>query len=221
MAEDEENISDFVKKGLKGFGYEVTPVSNGTEAWHLLSNNDCYDIVILDIRMPGMSGLEVCRNIRDTFGYHIPVLILTALGTTDDVVKGLQAGADDYIAKPFKFVELLARIEALMRRAGLNGDHCNTVCGDLRLDASTHKAYRQDKEYELSIKELRLLQYMIEHEGEILSRRQILKNVWDKDFDTGTNIVDVYVRYLRQKIDNGFQHKMIQTVVGTGYCFKR
>ena len=219
MAEDEENISDFVSRGLKGFGFEVTAVGNGTEAWRLLCDGDCYDLVLLDIRMPGMTGLELCRNIRDTFGYQMPVLMLTALGTTDDVVNGLQAGADDYIAKPFKFVELLARIQVLLRRAASNGT--NTVCGDLRLDASTHKAYRQDVERELSIKEYRLLQYMMEHEGEILSRRQLLRDVWDRDFDTNTNIVDVYVRYLRQKIDDGFQQKMIQTVVGTGYCLKK
>lgn len=221
MAEDEENISDFVSRGLKGFDYEVTAVNSGTETWRLLSEGNRYDLVLLDIRMPGMTGMEVCRNIRETFGYQMPVLMLTALDTTDDVVNGLQSGADDYIAKPFKFVELLTRIQALLRRAALNGNHANTICGDLRLDASTHKAYRQDKEWELSIKEYRLLQYMMEHEGEILSRKQLLKDVWDKDFDTNTNIVDVYVRYLRHKIDDGFEHKMILTVVGTGYCLKR
>ena len=168
---------------------------------------------MLDIRMPGMNGLEVCRRIRDTFGYMTPVLMLTALDTTDDVVMGLQNGADEYIAKPFKFVELLARIQALLRRA----EHSR----ELRLDASSHKVYREDKEWDLSVKEYRLLQYMMEHEGEILSRRQLLKDVWDKDFDTNTNVIDVYVRYLRQKIDDGFDHKIIQTVVGTGYCLKK
>ena len=218
MAEDEENISDFVSRGLKGFDYEVTAVDNGSKAWQLLSEGNRYDLVLLDVRMPGMTGIEVCRNIRDVFGYQTPIIMLTALDTTDDLVNGLQSGADDYISKPFKFVELLARIQALMRRATLNKDHANIVCGDLRLEASTHKAYRQDRQWELSIKEYRLLQYMMEHEGEILSRKQMLKDVWDKDFDTNTNIVDVYVRYLRQKIDDGFQQKMIQTVLGTGYC---
>lgn len=221
MAEDEENISDFVSRGLRNFDYDVTVVDNGTEAWRLLEEGYRYDLVMLDIRMPGMNGLEVCRRIRDTFGYMTPVLMLTALDTTDDVVMGLQNGADEYIAKPFKFVELLARIQALLRRAEHSRKGTDLVCGELRLDASSHKVYREDKEWDLSVKEYRLLQYMMEHEGEILSRRQLLKDVWDKDFDTNTNVVDVYVRYLRQKIDDGFEHKIIQTVVGTGYCLKK
>ena len=221
MAEDEENISDFVSRGLKNFDYDVTVVDNGLEAWRLLEEGNRYDLVMLDIRMPGMSGLEVCRRFREMYAYRTPLLMLTALDTTDDVVIGLQAGADEYIAKPFKFMELLARIQALLRRAEYSHENTTVACGDLRLEASLHKAFRGDKEWDLSIKEYRLLQYMMEHEGEILSRRQLLKDVWDKDFDTNTNIVDVYVRYLRQKIDDGFDHKIIQTVVGTGYCLKK
>lgn len=221
MAEDEENISDFVSRGLRNFDYDVTVVDNGTEAWRLLEEGYRYDLVMLDIRMPGMNGLEVCRKIRESFGYMLPVLMLTALDTTDDVVMGLQNGADEYIAKPFKFVELLARIQALLRRAEHSRKGADITCGNLRLDASSHKVYREDKEWDLSVKEYRLLQYMMEHEGEILSRRQLLKDVWDKDFDTNTNVIDVYVRYLRQKIDDGFDHKIIQTVVGTGYCLKK
>lgn len=221
MAEDEENISDFVSRGLKNFGYDVTVVDNGMEAWRLLEQGGRYDLLMLDIRMPGMNGLELCRSLRELYGYQTPVLMLTALDTTDDVVMGLQAGADDYIAKPFKFMELLARIQALLRRVEYARENASVTCGELRIDASSHKAYRGDKEWDLSVKEFRLLQYMMEHEGEILSRRQLLKDVWDKDFDTNTNIVDVYVRYLRQKIDDGFEHKIIQTVVGTGYCLKK
>lgn len=221
MAEDEENISDFVSRGLKNFDYDVTVVDNGTEAWQMLEEGNSYDLVMLDIRMPGMTGLEVCHRIREQFGYQMPVLMLTALDTTDDIVLGLQNGADEYIAKPFKFVELLARIQALLRRSEFAHESSMLCCGELRLEASSHKAFRGDKEWGLSVKEFRLLQYMMEHEGEILSRRQLLKDVWDKDFDTNTNVVDVYVRYLRQKIDDDFAHKMIQTVVGTGYCFKK
>ena len=221
MAEDEENISDVVSRGLRNFNYDVTVVDNGLDAWRLLQEGNGFDLVMLDIRMPGMSGLEVCRRIRDSFGYQIPVLMLTALDTTDDVVMGLQTGADEYIAKPFKFMELLARIQALLRRAEYGRESTGLTCGELRLDASAHKAFRGNREWDLSVKEFRLLQYLVEHEGEILSRRQLLKDVWDKDFDTNTNIVDVYVRYLRQKIDEGFEHKMIQTVVGTGYCLKK
>lgn len=221
MAEDEENISDFVSRGLRNFDYDVTVVDNGMDAWRLLQEDDGFNLVMLDIRMPGMSGLEVCRRIREAYGYQIPVLMLTALDTTDDVVMGLQTGADEYIAKPFKFMELLARIQALLRRTEFCRESMGLTCGELRLDASAHKAFRGNREWDLSIKEFRLLQYLVEHEGEILSRRQLLKDVWDKDFDTNTNIVDVYVRYLRQKIDEGFEHKMIQTVVGTGYCLKK
>ncbi len=221
MAEDEENISGFVSRGLKNFGYDVTVVNNGTEAWRLIEEDCHYDLVLLDIRMPGMTGLEVCTRIREAFGYRIPVIMLTALDTTDDVVMGLQTGADDYIAKPFKFIELLARIQALIRRSVNTGDDKTIMCGDLRLHTASHKVTRGEHEYDLSVKELRLLQYMMEHEGEILSRRQLLRDVWDKDFNTNTNVVDVYVRYLRQKIDDPFEHKMIQTVVGTGYCLKK
>jgi DNA-binding response OmpR family regulator len=220
MAEDEENISDFVSRGLRNFNYEVTVAADGDEAWRLLEKENNFDLVMLDIRMPGLSGLEVCRRIRDVFGYRTPVLMLTALGTTNDIVDGLHAGADDYIVKPFMFMELMARIEALLRRSGANTERVMT-CGDLKLDIASHQALRGDRTIDLSIKELRLLQYMMEHEGEELSRRQLLKDVWDKDFDTNTNVVDVYVRYLRQKIDADFDAKLIHTVVGTGYCFRK
>lgn len=196
-------------------------VDNGNEAWRLLETGSAYDLVMLDIRMPGMSGLEICKRYRELFGYQTPVLMLTALDTTDDIVMGLHAGADDYISKPFKFMELLARIQALLRRTEYSREEGQTSCGELQLDASSLKVFRGNQEWELSIKEFRLLQYLMDHEGEILSRRQLLRDVWDKDFDTKTNIVDVYIRYLRQKIDDGFEKKMIQTVVGIGYCLRK
>ena len=220
MAEDEENISDFVSRGLSDFDYDVTVVSNGNDAWAKLDVEQPFDLVMLDIRMPGMTGLEVCQKIRERFGYGIPVLMLTALDTTDDIVMGLHAGADDYIVKPFKFMELLARIQAILRRSDAAKSNHSLVCGDLRLEPVSHKAIRGQMEVELSIKEYRLLEYMMEHQGEILSRRQLLKNVWNKDFDTNTNIVDVYVRYLRNKIDDDFKQKLIHTVVGTGHCLR-
>jgi DNA-binding response OmpR family regulator len=220
MAEDEENISDFVSRGLSDFNYTVKVTNNGVDAWKELETGTHYDLVMLDIRMPGMSGLEVCQKIREHFGYETPVLILTALDTTDDIVMGLHAGADDYIVKPFKFMELLARIQAILRRSDANRQNRSLVCGDLRIDSTTHKAVRGSHEVDLSIKEYRLLEYMMEHQGEILSRRQLLKNVWNKDFNTNTNIVDVYVRYLRNKIDDDFKQKLIHTVIGTGYCLR-
>jgi len=220
MAEDEENISDFVSRGLSDFEYDVTVVGNGLDAWKRLEAEGPFDLVMLDIRMPGMTGLEVCQKIRERFGYDTPVLMLTALDTTDDIVMGLHAGADDYIVKPFKFMELLARIQAMLRRSDATKSNHSPVFADLRLDPASHKAIRGSQEVDLSIKEYRLLEYMMEHHGEILSRRQLLKNVWNKDFDTNTNIVDVYVRYLRNKIDDDFKQKLIHTVVGTGYCLR-
>lgn len=219
LAEDEENIADFVSRGLESFGYQVDTVKRGDEAWQRLQERHDYDLVLLDIRMPGMTGLEVCRRLRESQGYALPVLMLTALGTTDDIVLGLQAGADDYMVKPFKFTELLARISALLRRVESYHQAAPLSCGDLCIDAATHKARRQERKVDLSTKEYRLLEYMMRHEGETLTRRQLLRDVWDKDFDTNTNVVDVYVRYLRQKIDEGFEQKFIHTIVGTGYYF--
>lgn len=220
LAEDEENIADFVCRGLECFGFNVDRTGRGDEAWEKLRESD-YDLALLDIRMPGMTGLEVCRRLRQERDFAMPVLMLTVLDTTDDIVLGLQAGADDYMVKPFKFTELLARINALLRRAESCRQTAPLMCGDLSIDAATHKARRQDTEVELSTKEYRLLEYFLRHEGQTLTRRQLLRDVWDKDFDTNTNIVDVYVSYLRQKIDEGFEQKLIHTIVGVGYCFGR
>ncbi len=220
MAEDEENISDFVSRGLSDFNYDVIVVNNGIKAWNELAAGEHFDLVMLDIRMPGMTGLEVCQKIREHFGYEIPVLMLTALDTTDDIVMGLHVGADDYIVKPFRFIELLARIQAILRRSDATNSNHPLVYADLHLDSSSHKAIRGNRQVDLSIKEYRLLEYMMENHDKILSRRQLLKDVWNKDFDTNTNIVDVYVRYLRNKIDDDFEQKLIHTVVGTGYCMR-
>ncbi len=220
LAEDEENIADFVCRGLESFGFDVDRACRGDEAWQKLQDCD-YDMALLDIRMPGMTGLEVCRHLRQERGYSLPVLMLTALGTTDDIVLGLQAGADDYMVKPFKFTELLARINALLRRVESYRQAAPLTYGDLSINAATHKARRQNTEVELSTKEYRLLEYFIRHEGETLTRRQLLRDVWDKDFDTNTNVVDVYVRYLRQKIDEEYEQKLIHTIVGVGYRFGR
>lgn len=217
LAEDEQNISNFVSRGLQDFSYAVTAVADGLAAWKELETENPFDLLLLDIRMPQMSGLEVCERFRKKYGYQTPVILLTALRTTDDIVMGLQAGADDYIAKPFKFMELVARIEAHLRRKAENEAGADVTCADLRLDAVAHKAKRGDVETILSIKEFRLLEYFVRHQGEILTRKQLLKDVWDKDFDTNTNVVDVYVRYLRSKIDAPFDKKLIKTIVGKGY----
>ena len=230
MAEDEANISDFVSRGLSEFGYHVEVFDNGEKAWEALEggeknhqeteNKAPYDLLLLDIRMPQLSGLEICQRFRTKYGYATPVIMLTALGTTDDIVMGLHVGADDYLVKPFKFMELLARIEALLRRSTFNNDHQLFTYANLAIDPSTHKAMRGNISVDLSTKEYRLLEYFIRHNEEILSRRELLKNVWDKDFDTNTNIVEVYVKYVRNKIDDPFKHKLIHTIVGIGYIMK-
>lgn len=230
MAEDEANISDFVSRGLSEFGYHVEVFDNGEKAWEALEggeknhqeteNKASYDLLLLDIRMPQLSGLEICQRFRAKYGYATPVIMLTALGTTDDIVMGLHVGADDYLVKPFKFMELLARIEALLRRSTFNNDHQLFTYANLAIDPSTHKAMRGNISVDLSTKEYRLLEYFIRHNEEILSRRELLKNVWDKDFDTNTNIVEVYVKYVRNKIDDPFKHKLIHTIVGIGYIMK-
>lgn len=214
LVEDEINIASFIERGLREFGHEVSVVYDGNAGWELLQN-ESFDLLILDIIMPGMNGLELCRMYRQRFGYHSPVM-LTALGTTDDIVKGLDAGADDYLVKPFSFQELEARIKALLRRSK-EVPVQQLVCGDLILDCTLRRARRGNMDIDLTVKEYRLLEYFLLHQRAVLSRLTLLRDVWDKNFDTNTNVVDVYVNYLRAKIDKGFEDKLIHTVVGVGY----
>ena len=215
LVEDEINIASFIERGLREFGHEVSVVYDGNAGWELLQN-ESFDLLILDIIMPGMNGLELCRMYRQRFGYHSPVVMLTALGTTDDIVKGLDAGADDYLVKPFSFQELEARIKALLRRRK-EVPVQQLVCGDLILDCTLRRARRGNMDIDLTVKEYRLLEYFLLHQRAVLSRLTLLRDVWDKNFDTNTNVVDVYVNYLRAKIDKGFEDKLIHTVVGVGY----
>lgn len=215
LVEDEINIASFIERGLREFGHEVSVVYDGNAGWELLQN-ESFDLLILDIIMPGMNGLELCRMYRQRFGYHSPVVMLTALGTTDDIVKGLDAGADDYLVKPFSFQELEARIKALLRRSK-EVPVQQLVCGDLILDCTLRRARRGNMDIDLTVKEYRLLEYFLLHQRAVLSRLTLLRDVWDKNFDTNTNVVDVYVNYLRTKIDKGFEDKLIHTVVGVGY----
>ena len=215
LVEDEINIASFIERGLREFGHEVSVVYDGNAGWELLQN-ESFDLLILDIIMPGMNGLELCRMYRQRFGYHSPVVMLTALGTTDDIVKGLDAGADDYLVKPYSFQELEARIKALLRRSK-EVPVQQLVCGDLILDCTLRRARRGNMDIDLTVKEYRLLEYFLLHQRAVLSRLTLLRDVWDKNFDTNTNVVDVYVNYLRAKIDKGFEDKLIHTVVGVGY----
>ena len=219
LVEDEINIASFIERGLREFGHEVYVAYDGAAGWELTQKND-FQLLILDIIMPKMNGLQLCKQYGQRFGYHAPVIMLTALGTTEDIVSGLDAGADDYLVKPFSFQELEARIKALLRRSGNESVHMALRCGDLVLDPPSHRAIRNGQVIDLTVKEYRLLEYFIQNQGTALSRMNLLKNVWDKDFDTNTNVVDVYVNYLRTKIDKDFEPKLIHTVVGVGYMME-
>ena len=219
LVEDEINISSFIERGLQEFGHEVRVANDGQAGWELVQQED-FQLLILDIIMPKMNGLQLCKQYRQTYGYQSPVIMLTALGTTDDIVNGLDAGADDYLVKPFSFQELEARIKALLRRTGAEPAVPLLSCGDLTLDPSSHRAIRGKVVIDLTVKEYRLLEYLIRNRGTAQSRLTLLKNVWDKNFDTNTNVVDVYVNYLRSKIDKDFDRKLIRTVVGVGYMME-
>lgn len=221
LAEDEVNIASFISRGLTEYGYEVITAANGTEGWESITRQR-FDLLILDIMMPGMNGLELCRRFRQHYGYSVPVIMLTALGSTEDIVSGLDAGADDYVVKPFSFGELDARLRALLRRGNEQaGSGLLLTYGDLELNCSLRRARRQTTEVDLTDKEFRLLEYFMRHPNTVLSRSTLLKEVWDKDFDTNTNVVDVYVNYLRGKIDRDFSGKLIHTVVGLGYIMQQ
>jgi len=214
LAEDETNIASFIRRGLTEAGYEVSIAADGQAALDMLEK-ESFQLLILDIIMPYVDGLELCRRYRGKFGYQTPVLMLTALGTTEDIVAGLDAGADDYLAKLFRFSELEARVMALLRRGNYSENNV-LVCGDLSLDTASRRASRGGRTIDLTVREYRLLEFMMLNQGKALSRDDLLHNVWDKNFDR-TNIADVYVNYLRAKIDKNFDKKLIQTVVGVGY----
>lgn len=226
LVEDEVNIASFIKRGLEEFGYEVVVAYDGEAGWQEILGGQ-YQMLIFDIVMPKLSGLELCRRYREQFRYSAPILLLTALGTTENIVEGLEAGADEYIVKPFSFRELQARIAALLRRSKMlkpQENEPSLVGGlqvaDLTLNLSAHRAERQGVSIDLTTKECRLLEFFIQNKGVVLNRETLLKNVWDKNFDTNTNVVDVYVNYLRNKIDKGFDHKLIKTVMGVGYVME-
>ena len=220
IIEDEQNISSFVQRGLSINGYEAEVCNDGLQAWEKLQTA-VFDLIIVDIMMPFMSGLELCRAYRQKFGFATPVIMLTALSTTDDIVKGLDAGADDYITKPFKLTELEARIKALLRRSSIKKqDNEILQFSDLELNTDTKQAVRNGNIINLTAKEYLLLEYFMNNPNRVLSRLTILENVWDINFDTNTNIVDVYVNYVRRKIQPTGTDKLIHTAIGLGYILK-
>jgi len=214
VVEDEAKIARFVKKGLSEEGYAVDVARTGEDAISYAASAP-YDVVILDLMLPRIDGITVCRRLRES-DLSVSILILTARDSVEDRVAGLDAGADDYLVKPFAFAELLARIRALLRRPKGTSHNLLRV-GDLELDVARHRVIRAGSTIELTPREYSLLEYMMRNRCQVLSRTQILEHVWNYDFYAGSNIVDVYIRYLRKKIDEEHEDKLIKTVRGVGY----
>jgi len=218
IVEDEPKVASFLKKGLEESNYEAEIAYDGLSAYKLASQYH-YDLFILDVIIPGLKGFDLCKKLKD-FNKDIPVLMLTALGTTDDKLFGFDAGADDYMIKPFEFRELLARIRVLLKINFKISDQSNKlVYNDLELDLNRKTVKRGGTQMELTAKEFSLLDFFMRNSGRVLSRNDIAEKVWDVSFDSGTNVVDVYVNFLRKKIDKGFEKKLIHTKVGFGYIF--
>jgi two-component system copper resistance phosphate regulon response regulator CusR len=221
LIEDELSVSSFIKRGLEEQGNVVVQAFDGTTGLKLAYQDD-FDVIILDVVMPGMNGIEVCDVLKNKREVDTPILMLTALGTTEDIVTGLEIGADDYLPKPFKFKELLARINALTRRGtagNKNGSQLLKV-QDLEMNLNSMEVYRGGDEILLTAREFRLLEFLLKNTNRVVSRTDILENVWEVNFDLGSNVIDVYINYLRKKIEHGFPTKIIKTVIGMGYIIK-
>jgi heavy metal response regulator len=216
LVEDEPRVARFVAKGLREGSYAVDGVGDGEAALYQTEIND-YDLIILDVMLPGKDGFEVCRKLRER-DVKTPVLMLTARDTVDDRVEGLDSGADDYLIKPFEFKELLARVRALLRRAREFRPSVLQVA-DLTLNTANHTAARLGRRIGLTAKEYALLEYFALHQGRLLGREEIAEHVWDENFDPVSNVIDVYVRRLRKKVDEGFGRPLIHTRRGAGYIF--
>lgn len=221
VVEDEQKVAAFIKNGLEEQGYLVDVAHDGKTGEKLALSNP-YHLVLLDVIVPGINGLELCKRIKDAKP-DVPVLMLTALGTTDDKVTGFDSGADDYLVKPFEFKELTARIKALTKRkAQQAADRPANILSvaDLQLDLDKKVAIRGGKTISLTAKEFSLLEYLMRNKGRVVSRPDIAEHVWDVTFDTGTNVVEVYVNILRKKIDRDFPVKLLQTRIGLGYIIQ-
>jgi len=219
LIEDEQKVASFITKGLQEQGYNVKTAADGASAQRLLQQEQ-FDLLIMDVMLPDTNGIDLCRAVRqkDT---QTPILMLTALNQVHDKVSGLKAGADDYLVKPFHFSELLARMEALMRRNKSAEENHQLTFDDLTLDTWSKTAERAGKKITLTAKEYTLLELFLQNPNKILSREYIAEKVWEIGFDTGTNFIDVYVNYLRKKIEKDFKNKLIHTVIGMGYILKQ
>lgn len=219
IVEDEPNLSSIIRKGFSEKNHEVSVALDGTTALDLLSNHN-FDVVVLDVMLPDINGIEICRRLRAAKNF-VPILLLTALGSTENIINGLNSGADDYLLKPFKFLELDARVNALSRRAGqVQKPNEIITIADLQINSKTKSVTRNGDTIVLTAKEFKLLYYLAINSGTILSREQLLDNVWDINFDMNTNVIDVYINYLRKKIDKPYDTKLIHTMKGLGYVLK-
>lgn len=217
IVEDEPKTGDYMKKGLQEAGFAVDLARSGTDGLHLATSGD-YDLVVLDVMLPELSGWEVLQNMRNQ-GYDLPVLFLTARDDVEDRVRGLELGADDYLVKPFAFSELLARVRTLLRRGRVR-DAESLGVADLKLDVLRRRATRSGQRIDLTAKEFALLELLLRRQGEVLPRSLIASQVWDMNFDSDTNVVEVAVRRLRAKVDDPFEPKLIHTVRGMGYVLE-
>ncbi|MBT0651857.1 response regulator transcription factor [Geomobilimonas luticola] len=217
VVEDEKKVSSFIKRGLEEEKYEVDIANDGEEGLRMALDK-AYDLIVLDWMLPKRDGLSVVREMRGR-STMTPVLMLTAKDSVEDIVAGLDSGSDDYLTKPFAFAELLARVRALLRRSEMDRG-AELRFADLRIDPVTHKVWRSEKEIDLTAKEYALLEYFMRNPNQVLTRTMIADHVWDYTFDSFTNIIDVYVNYLRKKIDRDADKKLIHTVRGVGYILK-
>lgn len=217
VVEDEKKVASFIKRGLEEENFSVDMAYDGEEGLYMAESNP-YDLILMDLMLPKMDGLSVIKELRGK-GNKAPVLCLTAKDTVEDIVSGLDSGSDDYLTKPFAFAELVARVRALLRR-GTQDRGAEIRFADLRLDPVAHKVWRSNKELELTAKEYALLEYFMRNPNQILTRTMIAEHVWDYTFDSFTNIIDVYVNYLRKKVDRDYDKKLIHTVRGIGYVMK-
>ena len=222
VIEDEERVALPVKRGLEELGFSTTIAADGTTGMNMALSGS-FDLVITDILLPGTNGIELCKSIRRELP-DIPIIMLTALGTTDEKVEGFDSGANDYLVKPFDFRELYVRVRELLKRSNTGGTPSikKTIlsAGSLEMNTRTMIVKRGDREINLTRKEFKLLEYMLNNQGRVLTRAEIAENVWETSFDTGTNFVDVYINYLRKKIDKGFDRKLIHTRPGIGFILK-
>lgn len=219
VVEDEPKVALFVKRGLEENGYLAEIAYDGCIGSKMFENGN-FDILILDINLPYKNGIELCKEIR-SINQKVPIMMLTALGTTEDKLTGFECGADDYLVKPFEFRELLARIRSLLKRTSITETNGNILRFlDLEMNLLTYEVKRGGKKINLTQKEFALLEYMLRNKGRVVSRVDIAEKVWDITFDTGTNVIDVYVNFLRKKIDKDFDQKIIHTQTGVGYILK-